>query len=244
MPREKWKATAGSDVKTRAKKGAGPNKKRQSSPALFKLIKSQKWSECLRWSSSHPEDVRHVEDGMSVLHFALHKRPEISDAPLAHPKEAVFLEFIDFLMKTMPELISSVEGLGYTPLHVACSTNSCAHLVRMILNRCPPSSSSLEEILGMPLDVSNKMLEFLSNPALMKDKQGKTPLFLACQRSKKRKNKPRTDVVKLLLEYAPEAMSIQDKTSRSPLDVAMHQGKSQDLVELLSKQQNRAEHPQ
>lgn len=237
--------------KEKPKKGARPKNKHKQYQVLHDLIQSHEWSQCLGQCLERPEDVHSFVNGMSVLHCSLHNRPEIRDAAAQEhaaqhtDKEATsFYELVDYLLATAPELIFSVDGLGYTALHVACSKNACVPLVRRILDRCsrPPSASSLAKLLGMSLDIAETILEFVPNPALQKDKQGKTPLFLACQRSKKRHNyKPNIDVVKLLVEHSPEAVGIQDKTCRTPLDVVKHQGKSQDILQELLQAQSRVD---
>jgi ankyrin repeat protein len=252
MPRDQWKRAAtdngGGRATSRdeeaaagANKGGKKNKRGRgttSSTVLFKLIRSQDWPECLNRCYSHPEDTNHIECGNSVLHYALHNRPEINDDDASpNLKEAAFLQLIECLLETNPALLSSVDDLGYTPLHVVCSKNPSALLVQMILKYCPPTDAHfLQQMLSVPLEVAEKILEFVPNPAVTKDTHGKTPLFLACQRSKKRKNERlNCEVVKLLVEYAPEAVDIKDNTFRTPLDIVRHQKNSEEIVDLLSR---------
>ena len=239
MPRDQWKKTvaacSGQAAPCEEKKDAGTKKKLGGGTStLFSLIRSQDWPECLKRCSSHPEDMEHVEYGNSALHYALHKRPEIDDSS-PNPKEAAFLQLIDCLLKAKPWLLSSVDVLGYTPLHIVCSKNPSALLVQLILKYCPPTARSLQPMLSLPLEVTKQILEFVPNPAVTKDKHGKTPLFLACQRSKKRRNERiNCEVVRLLCDYAPAAAGIKDNTLRAPIDVVdRHQKNVEEIVELL-----------
>lgn len=243
MPRDHWKATAtgSSGTKHRDEKASGRRNKgkimQKRTPRLFfKLIQSQQWDECRNWCSAHPEYIHSFENGQSVLHCALQKRPEISDPPTSD-QSASFLSFVDHLMGAAPQLLCAVDGLGYTPLHVVCSKNPCAVLVRRLLHRCPPTAVSLKEMISnpIPLEIAVKILEFVPNPCLLEDAHGKTPLFLACQRSKNRKNERlNADVVRLLFLRAPEAATAKDKTGRSPLDIVRRQRDSEDILDILT----------
>mmetsp|Transcript_34674 Transcript_34674/g.70083 ORF Transcript_34674/g.70083 Transcript_34674/m.70083 type:complete len:250 (+) Transcript_34674:220-969(+) len=216
------------------------------------LASQQSWAAALERCETHHEDMHYSETRGSLLHFALwsHRKAKFTmDESIAAGNEELFCRFLDKLMSANPDKLSAVGSLGYTPLHIACSKESLrnARVVEMLLRRSVPlQSKDLSDLLhqtinaNIPLDISRRIVSFLPNGALMKDSQGKTPLFLACQFSKNipRKDKRCTDtlkeVVEMLVKYAPEAKGIVDKTGRTPLQVVLKQKKYPELVDILS----------
>jgi len=158
-----------------------------------------------------------------------------------------FFNSVNCALKVRPELISTVDKhLGYTPLHRVCSrihrssndsNNLDAAFVRRFLECCPPTHPQLQPLLPMavPPEVAANIVQFVPNPCLMKDSHGKTPLFLVCQRSKKRHHgRPDYAIAKLLYRYAPEAACIPDKTGRTPVEILQRQNaKTEDEERIL-----------
>lgn len=224
----------------------------QPSRTICDLASRKNWTAALERCHTHPEDMYYGNMRGSILHFALwaHRRSHFTmDESIGAKEEEAFCCFLDKLMTSNPDMISSVGSLGYCPLHIACSKDSLrnTHIVELLIKRSvPPDAKELHDILcetlkvHIPLEIACRIATFLPNVALRKDSQGKTPLFLASQFSKNipRREKHCTDtlkdVVKMLVECAPKAKDIVDKTGRTPLEVVKKQKKYPELVDILS----------
>ena len=209
----------------------------------------QKWEAALTRCQNHPEDMRYSNLSGSLLHFVLfsHRR---RDSSAEH--EEAFCRLLEQLMSFNPNMLFAVGSLGYTPLHIACSKDSLRSvcILELLLRRSvPPDVKELQKLLldcympldtSIPIDIVHHIYQFLPNAALMKDSQGKTPLFLTCQVSKNipRREKKCTEalrgVAKSLCESAPEAKNIADKTGRTPIEVVRGQKKYLDLIGVLT----------
>lgn len=229
--------------------------------AICDLARNQNWSGALQRCQTHPQDMDYAEVRGTLLHFALwscrrvnYQRPE---------DEAAYCRFLDALMVHNPNAIFATGSLGYTPLHIACSkdaTRKSAIVATLLQRSVPVGAETLQTILMMneskkedgrhennpvqlpclPSEIFHRIVGYLPNTALVKDSQGKTPLFLACQVSKNvpRRDKSVTDtlkeVVELLVKAAPDAKGVADKTGRAPLEVVRRQKRFQELEKILT----------
>ena len=224
------------------------------------LTSKQNWSEALQRCQTHPQDMDYADVRGTMLHFALWSCRRIDPTP---EDEATYGRFIDALMAHNPNMMFVTGSLGYTPLHIACSkdaTRKSAIVATLLKRSVPVGAETLQDIMMneckgkikdttndisdrlpcLPSEVLHRIVRYLPNAALIKDSQGKTPLFLACQVSK---NVPRRDksvtgtlreVVKLLVEAAPKAKGVADKTGRTPLEVVRKQKRFHELEDVLS----------
>ena len=224
------------------------------------LTSKQNWSEALQRCQTHPQDMDYAEVRGTMLHFALWSCRRVNQTP---EDEATYCHFIDALMVHNPNMMFVTGSLGYTPLHIACSKDATrkSAIVATILKRSVPvgaeilqdimmneckakvedtEDSNYNRLPRLPSEVFHWIVRYLPNAALIKDSQGKTPLFLACQVSKNipRRDKSVTDtlkdVVALLAEAAPEAKEMVDKTGRNPLEVVRKQKRFHELEDILS----------
>ena len=224
------------------------------------LTSKQNWAEALQRCQTHPQDMDYADVRGTMLHFALWSCRRVNQTP---EDEATYCCFIDTLMAHNSNVIFVTGSLGYTPLHIACSkdaTRKSAIVATLLKRSVPVGAEILQDIMisereakvedtensnrnrlpRLPPEVFHRIVRYLPNAALIKDSQGKTPLFLACQVSK---NVPRRDksvtgtlkeVVKLLVEAAPEAKGMADKTGRTPLEVVRKQKRFHELEDVLS----------
>ena len=220
------------------------------------LAGKQNWSEALRRCQTHPRDMDYAEVRGTLLHFALWSCRRVNQTP---EEEVTFCRFLDILMEHNPDMVFTTGSLGYTPLHIACSkdaTRKGAIVATLLKRSVPVGAEMLQDVMlneeeendkgnpdqmpRLPSEVFHRIVRYLPNAALMKDSQGKTPLFLACQVSKNvaRRDKSVTDtlkeVVELLVRAAPEARGIADKTGRTPLEVVRKQKRFEELEEILT----------
>jgi hypothetical protein len=241
------KALGNRNTSVQASRGPPP----APSNKLHVAIRSLDWHQALARCSDHPEDMLYVaSNGYSMLHVALEKYG--FDPKAKRISDDIFFPLVEKLSQANRHALTCVcKCKGYTPLHVACS--SCHHppSVKLLLNRCPPDAGTLQRILDnchfhhIPLELSHRILEYVPNPALMQDKHGKTPLFLACQFSKKRLNITCTEslvkIVSMLVRRFPEAKDIVDNTGRTPLEVVKQQKKFLDLAVILGGEKTEGE---
>mmetsp|Transcript_6604 Transcript_6604/g.13945 ORF Transcript_6604/g.13945 Transcript_6604/m.13945 type:complete len:279 (-) Transcript_6604:133-969(-) len=227
---------------------------------LCDLASQQNWEAALERCNTHPEDMNY-KHGLrgSLLHFALwsHARQsndERLNGAIATNKQteqdAKFCLFLEKLITSNPDMISSVGSLGYTPLHIACQKDSLRNkkIIDILLKRSVPLDATklydllCEDILPdihIPVEVTRRISSFLPNTALMKDNQGKTPLFLASQlliipRREKHFTNTLKEVVEVLVKHEPSAKTIVDETKRMPVEVVKKQEKYPELVCILS----------
>jgi len=267
MGREKWtKRLPKSDprrprlVNTATKKKGEEESHTKPTRAICDFASKQNWVEALRRCRSHPQDMDYAEVRGTMLHFALWSHRRVNQTP---EEEAVYCQLLDTFMAHNPDMIFAVGSLGMNPLHIASSKDSTrtGKVIATLLERSvPPGAEQIQDIMMnnangkngyddvggnrgfqlpcLPLELYRRIVGYIPNTALMKDSQGKTPLFLACQVSKNipRRDKIVTDalmeIVDMLVKAAPKAKEIADKTGRTPLMVVRKQKKFQKLEDL------------
>jgi len=169
--------------------------------------------------------------------------------PLHHACINGNTELVELLLANGASRSINVRDMcGRTPLYHAC-TRGHTEIAKLLLANGAGKSINVQEgcIGSTPLHAAcSQAMYSAKNEALVKlliehgaftnvqDKEGSTPLHIACRRSYKQ-----GAVVKHLIEHGA-SINTKNKYGNTPLDIARYHGKT-DLLELLTKRKEQDE---
>ena len=139
----------------------------------------------------------------------------------AHP------EVVELLNDFSPDHASIVDSMGRTPLHLHCK-NCCA------MNTCDPMSFENEILAENPIDSLKKCGHY---PELIHrvDTEDHNPFKTALVAAKGRTTGPIPDVLETLILAYPEALLIEDKSGRTPLDYCVLNRAPRRIIQKMQK---------
>jgi ankyrin repeat protein len=132
-------------------------------------------------------------------------------------------EDIQRLIDEDPQALVKRDGMGNTPLHLACfHRNQSPDILQVLLDRSPVQVHRIQDNDGfiplhwacsrlVSIDIMRQMIRLYPKALRMLDKDGYTPLYCASQWVS-------LEVSELLILHCPEACLILNKYSHSPYD--------------------------
>ncbi|EEC43260.1 predicted protein [Phaeodactylum tricornutum CCAP 1055/1] len=181
------------------------------------LIEAEEsWQPVREWLGSHDaEQVRAAaeqrgENGLTAIHFACRNVPP--------------LDVIDVFLSIAADTVQWPDGFGWLPIHYACASGSEEAVIKALAEHFPESKTATDGRGRTPLHfalgdkpASPDVIFLLSSSgaASFPDDIGMLPLHYACAFGASE------EVLYVLTDAYPEAITSRDKRQRTPLHFAL-----------------------
>jgi len=176
----------------------------------------ESWQAVREWLGSHDAETVQAaaetrgESGLTALHFACRNMPP--------------LDVIDVFLSIAADTVRWPDQFGWLPIHYACASGSARSVIQALTESFPESKTTTDRRRRTPLHfalgekpAAPDIIFLLSSTgaASYPDEIGMLPLHYACAFGASE------EVLYVLTEAYPEAITAQDSRARTPLHFAL-----------------------